>query len=121
MQTSRMLKRTLASALLSGGVAVTGLALAAGPAQSQPGFGGPLTDGGPWHWCPGDSMSEGLDPTTGRGAPGVPVDWDMTRCHTWYGTNYGMGNINPYIWDGDNPPPEAITPRPCPPIAFMCP
>jgi hypothetical protein len=115
------LKRIVAGALLSAGVAVAGLGLAASPAQAHPGVLGPLSDGGPWTWCPGDSMSEGLHPDTGRGAPGVSVDWDMTRCHTWYGTNWGMGNIAPYIWDGDNPPPEAITPRPCPPIAFMCP
>ena len=25
------------------------------------------------------------------------------------------------VWDGDNPPPEAIEQRQCPPIAFMCP
>ena len=121
MEITHTLKRLTACALLSSGVAVIGLVLAPGPAQAHPGALDRLSDGGPWHWCPGDSMSEGLDTATGRGGPGLNVDWDMTRCHTWYGTNYGMGNINPYIWDGDDPPPEAITPRPCPPIAFMCP
>jgi hypothetical protein len=121
VNTTHHLTRIMAGAVLSGGVALAGVALAAGAAQAHPGGFGPLSDGGPWLWCPGDSMSEGLHTDTGRGAPGVTVDWDMTRCHTWYGTNYGMGNINPYIWDGDNPPPEAITPRQCPPIAFMCP
>ena len=121
MKTTHDIKWVIAGALLSGGFAVTGLVLGAGPAQAHPGGLGGLSDGGPWNWCPGDSMSEGLHPDTGRGAPVVNVTWDMTRCHTWYGTNWGYGNINPYIWDGDDPPPEAITPRQCPPIAFMCP
>ena len=121
MNTTHSLKRIIVGALLSGGAAVAGLGLVASPAQAHPGPSGLLSDGGPWRWCPGDSMSEGLDTATGRGAPGVNVNWDMTVCHTWYGTNYGYGNINPYVWDGDNPPPEAITPRQCPPIAFMCP
>jgi hypothetical protein len=72
------------------------------------------------HWCPGQRH----DPPTGPG----DVVWDWNVCHTFYSTNYGMGNVvNSYngqissIWDGDNPPIEAITIRHCPPIAFMCP
>jgi hypothetical protein len=46
----------------------------------------------------------------------------MNVCHTWWYTNWGMGNVSEGIWDGDNPPPpEALAPRQCPPIAFMCP
>lgn len=46
---------------------------------------------GPHRWCPGDP----------KNMPYV---------------------VNQYIdWDGDNPPPEAVEPRQCPPIAFMCP
>lgn len=67
------LKRIIAGVLLSGGGAVIGLALAAGPAQAHPGFLGPLSNGGPWLWCRGDSMSEGRIPILGVGAPGVNV------------------------------------------------
>src|ERR1700753_1575774 len=71
-----------------------------------------------------------------RGCPGNPktmpyivnplIDWDWSVCHTWYPTNYGMGNVTSQglptsIWDGDNPPIEPITRHGCPPIAFMCP
>jgi hypothetical protein len=73
----------------------------------------------PHRWCPGNP----------RNMPYIvngEVDWDWAVCHTWYPTNYGMGNVTMQgrptaIWDGDNPPPEAITRRGCPPIAFMCP
>ena len=74
----------------------------------------------PHHWCPGQRH----DPPTGPG----DVVWDWNVCHTFYFTNYGMGNVvtsysgeNAPVWDGDNPPIEAITRRHCPPIAFMCP
>jgi hypothetical protein len=71
------------------------------------------------HWCPGNP----------KNMPFVPnslIDWDWNVCHTWYPTNYGMGNVTEQgrptsLWDGDNPPTEAITRRQCPPIAFMCP
>jgi hypothetical protein len=56
------------------------------------------------------------------------VVWDWNIGHTFYSTNYGMGNAaNSYngrtasIRDGDNPPIEAITIRHCPPVAVMCP
>ena len=71
-------------------------------------------------WCPGQRK----DPPTGPDE----VVWDWNVCHTFYFTNYGMGNVvtsydgtNAPVWDGDNPPPDAITRRQCPPIAFMCP
>jgi hypothetical protein len=109
MNTNHTLKRILAGALLSGGVAVAGLGMGAGTAQAD----------GPHHWCPGN-------PKNMPYAPNAFVDWDWNVCHTWYPTNYGMGNVTSQgrptsIWDGDNPPPEAIAPRVCPPISFMCP
>jgi hypothetical protein len=84
------------------------------------GAGAALADTTPPHrWCPGDpkQMPYIVNDT---------IDWDWNVCHTWYATNYGMGNVTSQgrptaIWDGDNPPPEAITRRECPPIAFMCP
>ncbi len=106
------LKQIAAGALLSGGLAFTGLepAMATAHADTFP----------PHHWCPGQSKNL-------PNGPGEFVNWDWTVCHTWYGTQYGMGNVNyvwgapASVWDGDNPPVEAITPRQCPPIAFMCP
>jgi hypothetical protein len=73
----------------------------------------------PHRWCPGNP----------KNMPYVVnslIDWDWNVCHTWYPTNYGMGNVTSQgrptaIWDGDNPPIEAITRHQCPPIAFMCP
>lgn len=73
----------------------------------------------PHRWCPGNPKNM---PYVVNGL----IDWDWNICHTWYPTNYGMGNVTMQgrptsIWDGDNPPIEAITRRECPPIAFMCP
>ena len=109
MSPNRTLKMVV-GALLSAGLTVAGVGLAAGTAQAA----------GPHHWCPGDPKYEPY-------APNPFVVWDWNVCHTWYGTNYGMGNVNDVwgkpasVWDGDNPPPEATTPRQCPPISFMCP
>ncbi|WP_156622640.1 hypothetical protein [Mycobacterium sp. 852014-50255_SCH5639931] len=107
------MKKKIAGALLSGGLAIAGLGFAAATAHADNGF-------GPHHWCPGQRH----DPPTGPG----DVVWDWNVCHTFYFTNYAMGNVplayngkTSDVWDGDNPPPEAITPRQCPPIAFMCP
>ncbi|OBK53985.1 hypothetical protein [Mycobacterium sp. 1081908.1] len=109
MGNTRTRKSILAGALLSGGLAAAGLGLGEGIAHAD----------GPHRWCPGNP----------KNMPYVVndlIDWDWNVCHTWYPTNYGMGNVTSQgrpmsIWDGDNPPPEAITPRGCPPIAFMCP
>ena len=110
MSTTHTMKRIIVGALLSGGVAVAGRGLGAGIAQADTAH----------HWCPGNPKSMPY-------APNNFVDWDWTVCHTWYGTNYGQGNVSyvwgspASVWDGDNPPLDAITPRQCPPIAFMCP
>lgn len=113
--------KAIAGALLTCGAMVAGIGLAGGTAEAQPTFRfTPAPDGGPWTWCPGQDMS-GINTTTGRGGPGIGVDWDMTVCHTWYGVNWGWGNVTPYIWDGPDPPPEGIEIRQCPPISFLCP
>ncbi|MCW2626683.1 hypothetical protein [Mycobacterium sp.] len=109
MNTTHTLKGITAEALLSGGLGLAALGLGAGTAQAD----------GPHHWCPGDPKNM---PYVVNG----DLDWDWNVCHTWYATNYGQGNITmagrpTAIWDGDNPPPDAITRRVCPPIAFMCP
>jgi len=123
MEITGALKRIIAGALLSGGVAVAGLGLTAGIAQAQPGsvppIHGPLSDGGPWTWCPGQPMS-GIDTTTGRGGPGPGVQWDMGRCHTWWGVYWGHGNVAPSIWDGPDPPPPEAFQRPWCGFPFMC-
>jgi len=117
MNTSHNLKRIIARALLSGGIAVAGLGLGAGTAQADNSY-------GPHRWCPGQPMEW---PT---GPPGVA--WDMSVCHTWWAVGYGQGNVAsnygptppgvPSIWDGDDPPPLAprqcwslFLPAPCPP------
>jgi hypothetical protein len=142
MSHNHFVKTIIAGVLLSGGIAVAGLGLAAGTAQAEPGFAppfsgplgtaqaqprfvplinGPLSDGGPWTWCPGQPMDEGLDIRSGRGGPGPEVQWDMTRCHTWYGVRWGYGNVYPGVWDGTDPPPpsEALQAGPCG-FPFMC-
>lgn len=103
MNTTHNLKRSIARALLSGGVAVAALGLAAGTAQADTGV--------PHHWCPGDRDST---------APTSLYEWDWNICHTYYWTKSGQGNVpvhNIYgkplasnLWDGDNPPPDSKPP-----------
>lgn len=106
---TRRIMRSATTALLAAGLGMAGLGLAAGTAQAD----------GPHRWCPGDPKNM---PYVVNGL----LDWDWSVCHTWYSANYGQGNVTMQgrptsIWDGDNPPPDAVTPRECPPIAFMCP
>jgi hypothetical protein len=95
MSTAHTLTRIIAGVLLSGGVAVAGLGLAAGTAQADPVlaplFPAPALSGGPYRWCPGQRL------------PSVDVGWDMNVCHTWYRVNNGQGNVGHDIWDGSNP------------------
>src|ERR1700676_4123973 len=88
MNTTHNLKRIIAGALLSGGVAVAGLGLAAGTAHAD-------TFGGPYRWCPGQELPQ-------TGDPNWRVVWDMSVCHTWYRVGPNQGNVGRYIWDGDN-------------------
>jgi hypothetical protein len=104
---------TMKRTVIAGAAAAAFLAGAVGPGA------GTAHADGPHRWCPGNP----------KNMPYVvndSIDWDWSVCHTWYATNYGWGNVTmngrpTSIWDGDNPPPEAIAPRVCPPIAFMCP
>ena len=59
------LKRIIAGALLTGGVALADLGLSAGTAHA-----------GAFHWCPGD-------PPPSRGSAHANPDWDMTVCHDY--------------------------------------
>lgn len=65
----------------------------------------------PRQWCPGNPKQPPyiVNPF---------IDWDCSVCHTSYPANYGMGNVTSQgmpitIWDGDDPPIEAITIRQC--------
>jgi hypothetical protein len=87
-------KRVIAAALLSGGVAVAGLGLAAATAQAQPD-----NFSEPHQWCPGQP------------SPANDVHWDTNVCHTWYWVPVGgMGNVGQFVWDGATPPPHGPPP-----------
>jgi hypothetical protein len=113
MNITHSLMKITTGALLAGSLAIPGLGFTVPIAHADDTF-------APHHWCPGQRR----DPPTGPG----DVVWDWNVCHRFYFTNYRMGNIvNSYdgnisdVWDGDNPPPEAITRRQCPPLAWICP
>ena len=97
---TRTLRKIIAGALLSGGVAVAGFGLAAGTAQADSADWGPAK-----HWCPGESL-----PATGNHVTDPIHDWDMNRCHTYYYLWPGMGNVSNLIWDGDDPPAKPVGP-----------
>lgn len=129
MSHNQTAKKIVAAALLSA-AALTGIGLASGTAQAQPGSAprihrllpedGPVPPGasGPYTCCPGDETG-GLHPQTGRGCPGN-VNWDKTRCHTWYGVVWGHGNVTPGVWEGTEPPPPEATQKPWCGFPFMC-
>ena len=95
MNTTNMLKRIVAGALLSAGVAMAGFGLGAGTAQAN--------TRGPYQWCPGQPLPES------------DVVWDMNACHTWYWVAYGFqANRGHFVYEGDNPPPD----RAC--IPLLC-
>jgi hypothetical protein len=107
MDTTRTVKKIIAGALLSGGVAMVGIGLGAGTAQATK---------GPFTWCPGQSMVWPSGPNSDRGIP-EPYVWNMNVCHTWYVVADGWGNVphveagqqtlhDSNVWDGDNPPPD---------------
>jgi hypothetical protein len=117
------MKRTLIAGMATVGV-VAGMGLAglgtSGVAQADDNV------GGPFQWCPGDSMD--YSPTAtffgGHNGPGRGYRWDMNVCHTWYrlrsmhaGNVPDNGDPHSDVWDGDNPPPGQVLPPlpPCPP------
>ena len=108
MNTTHTLKRIIARALLSGGVAVAGLVLGAGIAQASAGFvpqfHAPVPEDNftvPHDWCPGQPL------------PMPDVRWDMNVCHHWYWVPVGgMGNVGQLVWEGDAPR-APLGPPPC--------
>jgi hypothetical protein len=112
MNTPHNLKRIIAGALLSGGVAVAGLGLGAGTAQALP--------DGPYTWCPGQPRNAHMPPggQPGPASPGPSVEWDWNVCHSFWIVSWGEGNVDGpdrSLWDGDNPPapiPQPWTPLP---------
>ena len=106
MYNTRILKKTIVAALLSGGVAVTGVGLTIGIAQADP------FAAQPHSWCPG------------QGLPFRNIRWDMGVCHTWYEVPIGQGNVrmndvqgNPLasFVSADIPAPIFTPPPPPPP------
>jgi hypothetical protein len=86
--------------------------------------------GGPFRWCPGDSMvySTTAYLSGADNGPGLAYSWDMNICHTWYRLRDRKGNV-PYfgslpsdVWDGDNPPAGSVLAPlpPCPPSLLPC-
>jgi hypothetical protein len=99
MNTTHNLKKMIVGALLSGGVAVAALGLAAGAAQAEV----------PYHWCPGDDWQANWD-----------THWDPADCHSNHHIDLD-GTTGVFDFWG---PPGVVEPpwHPrCPPIAFMCP
>ncbi len=113
MDTTHKRKRFVAGALMSLGVAITGVGLGAGAAQALPGGPVPLQawpgcpndhPEGPCHWCPGD-------PPVQTGNLRVnPVVWDNNVCHTYWYVYSGQGNVASNIFEGDAPPPPPPPP-----------
>ncbi|HTQ17841.1 hypothetical protein [Mycobacterium sp.] len=89
MNTTPTLKRTLAGLAMSGGVAVTLLALGAGTAQAAPAC--PAKGSACQRWCPGDPNPAGR-----------PVPWDGNVCHDFYWDYKGVHDIGTgqfYAWN----------------------
>jgi len=107
-------KKIIAGVLMSGGLAVAGLGLAAGTAQAHP---APAPQDGAWPGCPNDHPAGPCrwcpgDPPVQTGNLRVnPVVWDNSVCHTYWYVYPGQGNVAKNIWEGDTPP----APPPAPP------
>jgi hypothetical protein len=73
--------------LVSGGLALAGLGLAAHSAQADPGG---CPNGSCMRWCPGDP-----DPA------GRPIPWDRSICHDFYWNSAGLKDVGTgafYSW-----------------------
>ena len=113
MNTIRNVKRLavgLATSLLvSGGLGLAGLGLAAGTAHA-----------GAYHWCPGDPPPNALLPTANGGWSPGPVNpaWDTTVCHDYEMRDYqvaeGSGCLLPRFQWFQCPP--GTTPDPLLPL-----
>lgn len=93
------MKRTLIAGLVTASMITGGIGPTAATARAD--------NQGPFQWCPGQSMA--FPP-----GPGRDMVWDMNICHTFYFVDFGKGNVprnipgppEPWVWDGDNPPPS---------------
>ena len=118
MNTTHKMKRVVVglttAVLVSGGLGLAGLELAAGTAHADP------QSPGPFQWCPGQPL-----PGEHYGAITIPsrninipasditVVWDNSVCHTYWRTPSGRGNVpmsdggstDKAFWDGPDPPP----------------
>jgi hypothetical protein len=79
--------KSATTVVLSGGLGLAVLGLAAGTAHAD----------GPYQWCPGDDLS-----AFGSSRP----NWNVNVCHTYYTVPTGLGNVSPGIW-ADSPPPSS--------------
>jgi hypothetical protein len=90
----RLIVGLATTVLVSGGLGLASLEVAAGTAEAGV---------GPYQWCPGQSLPQNQQP-----------NWDMNVCHTWYfivpwrvQSNTGAPNV----WNGDGgPPPDGTNP-----------
>jgi hypothetical protein len=110
------------TALMVGGLGVTGLGTGAGTAHAEHWCEPPaMVNGvcwGPNQWCPGDSI---LRLTQNHVYD--PVTWDMNICHTYYLVPHGEGNATSTVFEGPNPPGPGVIPPPAPyvpPPPGMC-
>jgi hypothetical protein len=117
------MKRTLIAAMATAASLACAVG-SAGTAQADSNV------GGPFHWCPGESMQYSPTATQfGRdNGPGAGYSWNMGICHTWFRLRRQIGNV-PWngslpsdVWDGTNPPPGSVLPplKPCVPAPLPC-
>jgi len=105
MNAAHNLKRIIAGTLLSGGIAVAGIGLAAGTAHATCNAVGNCSI----VWCPGQHL------------PATDVKWDMSVCHHYYsgtvgepGTNCGI-QVGAHVIEGD---PSPVNPCGAAPICL---
>jgi hypothetical protein len=104
------LKKILAGALLSAGLAV-GLVVTGDTAVASAWPGCPDNHPeGPCHWCPGNPPVPTGNHVTN------PVRWDESVCHTYWYVYFGQGNVAQNIFEGEVPPPP---PPPTDPGPFV--
>jgi hypothetical protein len=113
MNNDSTLKRMIAGAVLTSGVALAGLSLGAGSAQADDDCSPPTRVNGicygPNHWCPGDSLFHLTQNHVYN-----PVTWDMHVCHTYWHVAADQANQGQGIYEGPNPPPPVAPPPPPP-------
>lgn len=107
--TKRGITGLAAAVLLSGGVGLAGLGLAAGTAHANP--------LGPYTWCPGKGLSpDDAAVENDWGADKGDIKWNWHVCHTFY-IYARPGNVGADdIWEGNDPPPPPPPPvntNPC--------